>query len=120
MTRYLNPWTRIVLTKLADGQWHNRDDVVPKACRAAMPGRAYRHAVRRRADKGQDMPEGGISRRVRQGQRQTVMAAVRDLVRSGTLEQRGQGRDVYLRLTDLGRSRGVPADPREERADRAG
>ena len=120
MTRYLNPWTGIVLVELADGAWHHRDAVVGVACHSVMPGRAFRHFVGDRTVQARSWPAGRKVSVVAQGARAVVMGAVRDLVRSGTLEQRGEGREVYLRLTDLGRRRGVPADPRQERVDGAG
>lgn len=92
-----SPWTRAILEVLADGQWHDRAELVDVARPAVPPGRAYRNGERNRARMHALRSDTALAERTR-GDRQSsidtgahliVVEALRGLARRSVIERDG-------------------------------
>lgn len=88
-------WGACIDELLADGEWHEREELIVAGVAVVPPGVAYREGekLRRKDRSGRAAPEGrvlgsrGVS--VAAGARSIVRQAIRNRTRKGTAERRG-------------------------------
>lgn len=89
----MSPWGRVVDARLADGAWHEVDDVITVAAVAVPPGTAYRAGERLRRNNRADSPasrvKGDAGVAIATGARALVAEAIRSRVRYGHAERSG-------------------------------
>lgn len=88
----MSPWGRVVDARLADGAWHEVDDVITVAAAAVPPGTAYRAGERlrvKRAGAPERRARGDFVDAVNSGARALVTEAIRSRVRYGYAERGG-------------------------------
>ena len=98
MPTELQPWTLQVLRLLDDGAWHVARDVIFDARGEVPPGRAFRTATNHKDPDTSEWSQARQTLTVSRGQKETVRYAVRSMVASGRLEQRGEGQAREIRL----------------------
>lgn len=85
------PWATSILDQLADGEWHDRDEVLTVAARTVPPGVAYRlgEAERRRTNEG-SRTRGDDTTSIAAGARRKAREGLFKLLRAGHVERDGE------------------------------
>lgn len=94
----LSVWTRAIIDVLADGAWHDREELLAAAAAVVPPGVAARRAEQdRRERSGAPHRTRGHDQVVAIGARSVARGSLKGLDRSGTVERRRpeHGRVVY-------------------------
>lgn len=80
-----------LLSVFADGDWHDRDELIAVGAKAIEPGRAFRKGEasrQRRTDAPRTKGDDGTS--IRAGARRTTVGLLWRLVKDGEVEQVGR------------------------------
>jgi hypothetical protein len=90
----VTPWGKAIAEQLADGAWHDLEDLLELGMPLVPPGRAFRHGESDRARRRRDgvagpRLTGDRTTSIANGARLIVRKAIRDLVRSGSAERDG-------------------------------
>lgn len=89
------PWSLAIRDVLADGEWHDREELIAVGKRAVPPGIAYRRFERQRKTAARYRNEPGATRRgdefavVASGAKRVAYDCVRAMVASGVVERDG-------------------------------
>ena len=92
--RRMRPWTKAILTILADGEWHDREDVINEAMPTVPPGIAVRETELGRRHSDPNAPAErtrpiSTSDAIAAGARAKVVAALGTLRDNGRIERDG-------------------------------
>lgn len=101
-TSLMRPWTRKITELLADGEWHDREQVLAIGAAAVPPGIAFRRGELDRARKRPLGPgprvRGDRATSIATGARTIVQRTIDNQVRQGLIE-RSAGHQSYRRTS---------------------
>lgn len=93
MSPPLAPWSRRILDLLADGAWHDRDEILEAAAAMVPPGKAFRRGehVRRcqLANRDQPRTRGGRDTAISTGRRTYARDALHSMIAVGRVIRDG-------------------------------